>query len=72
MDEHNDQWNEPEQQALRAVLVALEEGEAAASRFPSAFEGDMGRAANAIHFIRFGLECNTVADPEDMAMLNLA
>lgn len=70
MTEHlNDQWHEPEQVALRTVLTALEEGEAAANRFPDAFDGDLGRAGAAIHLIRFSLECNAAADPEDMALL---
>lgn len=64
-----DQWNEPEQRALRAVLAALEEGENAARRCPDAFDGDLGRAGAAIHLIHLALECNTVLDPEDAALL---
>ena len=69
MMDHFDDWNAPEQQALRAVLAALEDGESIANDFPSAFHGDLHRAADAIHLIRFALESNAVADPEDVAML---
>lgn len=69
MDHLNDQWDEPEQQALRAVLNALEEGEQAASKYPEAFHGDLGRAGAAMHLMRDFLEANSCADPEDMALL---
>lgn len=64
-----DEWNQPEQEALRAVLAALEEGENAANRCPHAFRGDLGRAGETLHLLRGALECNTVADPEDMVLL---